>query len=137
MGLPSATLFSNGVEVYRDDVDWKDALTVELLHIARKVPPRKDPAMDRRVERLHSPSENLWRARDFSDTLYRNGSRLEHFGSTSARDNFIAAVRETARKLRQTSLIGHAQERTFSHDGRFYSGGRRRIRAYSGRIDIR
>ena len=98
--------------------------------------------MDRRVERLHPPSENLWRARDFSDTPYGNRSRLEHFGSASARDNFIAAVRETARKLRQTSLIGHAQERTFLMMSRFYSGGRRRsglIRgeSISGEIAVR
>jgi hypothetical protein len=104
------------VEVDADEVERRDSVPLERLHVLRDVAPREDARMDAWVEGLDAPPEELRHLRQLLD-LRDGQAELRHvLGGPAARDELHPEVRETPGKRVQPGLVEDGDKGPPDHD---------------------
>ncbi len=110
---------AEGVEVDDDEVDRGDPLLGELFQVGGALAVGQDAAVDRRVERLHPPAEDLGRAGDGGDRQDRDPLGFERRLGAAGGEDLDAELGEAADELDEPSLVVDRDESAigFQHGG--------------------
>ena len=98
------------VEVARNQINRSDVMRRQVCHIAGVVAPCQDPPMNRRVQRLHSPTENLRRTRHVRNLAHRDPGRSDHGVRLSGRNEVPPKIVQALRELDDADFVPNAQQ---------------------------
>jgi hypothetical protein len=99
--------------IERDDheVDRRNPVLLQRLQMLGHVAPGQDPAVDLRVERLHSPVEHLGEPGDLRDVPHRDARLPEEPRGASGGEDLDTEAGEAPRELDDSRLVVHADQR--------------------------
>ena len=118
-----ALVFGHGllerIQVHHDQIDGRDAVLFQGLHVFRKIAPRQDPAMHLRMQRLDAAVQHFREAGVIGDFGHLHAIVGQHLGGAAGRKNFDAQRRQRAREIEYTRLVGDGNQGLFDHDEKF------------------
>ena len=71
---------------------------------------RENPAVKRRMQRLHAAVHHLGKSSDIRHARHDEARLAQRTGSSARGDEFEAARGEAAAQFRQATLVGHTQQ---------------------------
>jgi len=112
------------VEVHHDEVDRADAVFGHRRGVAGVVAQAEQPAVDRRVERLHPAVHHLGEAGVLGHVLHPVAEVAQMPGGAAGRQDLDAVAVERLRQIGQSGLVRHRDQRARDLD-RVRHGGLR------------
>ena len=98
------------IQVHDDDVDRLDAVAGDGVEVVGARPAGEDPAVDRRVQRLHAPVQHLGKPGNLRDSHDSKPAPAQRRGRAAGRDQLESASGQRPGEFRQPRLVRHAQQ---------------------------
>jgi len=118
MNVRSSRGFAERIQIHRDEIDRRDVVGRERLHVLGHVAASEEAAVDRGMQRLHSSVEHLREAGDVGDVLRGNPCLSKRACGASRRDDLPATRSEGASQLGHACLVGNGYESARHDEGK-------------------